>query len=161
AYCEVQLTGNQPGDVEHYRPKNDLVDENGRSIQHPKTGEEHPGYYWLAYDRQNLLPSCIECNRPSTSRTGQRLGKRTQFPIAGTRAFGPLDDIAKEMPLLLNPLSDDPEQHLIYDETTGIVSGTTPEGRETVRLLALNRDGLLSARKQVASEIKGLMLRLS
>src|SRR5262249_38675962 len=66
AYCESKFTVSQPGDVEHFRPKGRVVDDNFKPIrvQHPTKGEiEHPGYYWLAYEWKNLLPSCADCNR--------------------------------------------------------------------------------------------------
>src|ERR1035441_2039073 len=86
AYCESEFTSVAWGDVEHYRPK--------RSVM----GEKHPGYYWLAYDPRNLLPSCQKCNQGS--------GKRNYFPIAGIRATCPNDDLSAELPLLLNPYEE-------------------------------------------------------
>lgn len=52
AYCESFFAGTQPVDVEHYRPKAGI---DGQT--------EHEGYWWLAMDWNNLLPSCIDCNR--------------------------------------------------------------------------------------------------
>src|SRR5262245_40081226 len=66
AYCETDIESNQPGDVEHFRPKGRVVDEEFEPIRinHPKWGEmDHPGYFWLAYEWDNLFPSCIDCNR--------------------------------------------------------------------------------------------------
>jgi len=59
AYCESVYASIQPMDVEHWRPKGaiDRLDDNG--IPHIRK----PGYYWLAADWNNLLPSCIDCNR--------------------------------------------------------------------------------------------------
>jgi hypothetical protein len=69
AYCESSFDAVAWGDVEHYRPKRGV------------SGEDHRGYYWLAYNERNLLPSCQLCN--------QGKGKRNQFPIAGVRARQP------------------------------------------------------------------------
>lgn len=55
AYCECDLTGDY-GAVEHYRPKK------GWQEKHHDTLHE-PGYYWLAYEWNNLLCSCDKCNR--------------------------------------------------------------------------------------------------
>ena len=59
AYCEAVYASVQPMDVEHWRPKGEIkfIDENGtkKSLK--------PGYYWLAAEWSNLLPSCIDCNR--------------------------------------------------------------------------------------------------
>jgi hypothetical protein len=43
---------------------------------------EHPGYYWLAYEWTNLLPSCYDCNsfrRHGTMKAGP--GKNERFPV--------------------------------------------------------------------------------
>ena len=66
AYCESLITNNQPGDVDHYRPKGRVMDANNKPVMITTAlGENpHPGYYWLAYQFSNLLPSCIDCNRP-------------------------------------------------------------------------------------------------
>src|SRR5262249_14198650 len=63
AYCESRVRASYGGDVEHYRPKGKVDEDNS-----------HPGYYWLAYNPSNLLPSCALCN--------QARGKMTHFPIA-------------------------------------------------------------------------------
>jgi len=52
AYCETFYSASSPVDVEHYRPKG--------SVDGVK---DHPGYWWLAMRWENLLPSCIDCNR--------------------------------------------------------------------------------------------------
>lgn len=124
AYCETPYAPTAPVDVEHYRPKG-AVEGDGT----------HLGYWWLAMVWENLLPSCIDCNRrrkqvtptgdPSLvvldeqSRTlgGSRVvqsGKKDAFPIGGVRATAEGSDLAAESPLLLNPCEDDPEEHLTY-----------------------------------------------
>ena len=50
AYCESDLGDNL--DVEHFRPKGGVTEEPG-----------HSGYWWLAHDWTNLLPSCTPCNQ--------------------------------------------------------------------------------------------------
>eukprot|EP01034_Spumella_vulgaris_P009128 gene9128-11597_t len=57
AYCETFYSASAPVDVEHYRPKG-AVSEN----------PNHPGYWWLAMSWDNLLPSCIDCNRKRNQR---------------------------------------------------------------------------------------------
>jgi hypothetical protein len=124
AYCETPYAPTAPVDVEHYRPKGAVEGD-----------DAHPGYWWLAMVWENLLPSCIDCNRrrkqvtptgdPSLavldeqSRTlsGSRVlqsGKKDAFPITGTRATGEGADLTAEGPLLLNPCEDDPDVHLAY-----------------------------------------------
>lgn len=159
AYCEVLLTGNHPGDVEHYRPKSEVTGDDSKPIVNPRTGLSHPGYYWVAYDPTNLLPACADCNRPSKGARKQKLGKRTQFPIQGKRAFGPDDPLKLEEPLLINPLLDDPEEDLLFDEMC-IAAGRTAKGERTVAVLGLNRDGLIDERRRACSDAKGLLVRL-
>ncbi len=74
-YCESLITNNHPGDVEHFRPKGRVTDLNNKPVMIKSNGKEvsHPGYYWLAYEISNLMPSCEDCNRPSS---GNSQGKK-------------------------------------------------------------------------------------
>ena len=68
AFCETPIREGMHGDVEHFRPKGGVIEEDGSKAKYlDKKGVErdHPGYYWLAYDWRNLLPSCQLCNQPS------------------------------------------------------------------------------------------------
>lgn len=129
AYCETRYDVGAPVDIEHFRPKGEVADVPG-----------HRGYWWLAADWENLLPSCIDCNRrryqPTpetlTSQTGilerqrQRgfrsilTGKDSCFPISGVRmATAPpqgqlASAITMERALLLNPCTDVPSEHLQF-----------------------------------------------
>jgi 5-methylcytosine-specific restriction endonuclease McrA len=89
AYCEAPIRDYQPGDVEHFRPKAGVSDENGQAVflfdeegqvQVGADGKpvEHPGYYWLAYEWTNLLPACAKCNQTGV-RQGRRVGKQLVF----------------------------------------------------------------------------------
>jgi hypothetical protein len=105
AYCESLIDANQPGDLEHFRPKKAVTDFAGKSemVDDDGTIKAHPGYYWLAYDWRNLLPACWLCNSVSTQKTaGKRTGKGNYFPVQRFRAINPGDE-AKEEPLLINP----------------------------------------------------------
>lgn len=125
AYCESTYRSTAPMDVEHYRPK-------GR----PEGDLAHPGYWWLAADWDNLLPSCIHCNRRSFQQVvaiasslaalsqGQDVGvhvmlcgKQNAFPVKNARAAVDVVDLAGEEALLLDPCRDDPDSHLVF--TTG------------------------------------------
>ncbi|WP_121062013.1 HNH endonuclease [Chachezhania antarctica] len=126
AYCETFYASSQPLDVEHFRPKGAVAGES-----------DHRGYWWLAMVWENLLPSCIDCNRkrnqvtPKGDTSQVRLleetagysasatvgsGKKDSFPLAGTgvRASKRTDQITAEKALLLNPCEDDPELHIRY-----------------------------------------------
>lgn len=115
AYCETYYAAQAPVDVEHYRPKGAVEDD-----------PDHPGYWWLAMDWQNLLPSCIDCNRRRKQKTPELTsdlsvlhktmltGKKDCFPVSGDRAAGEEADVDLEDPLLLDPTRDDPGAHLHY-----------------------------------------------
>ncbi|WID94887.1 hypothetical protein QO058_18950 [Bosea vestrisii] len=126
AYCESLYASQAPVDVEHYRPKGRVE---GDAL--------HPGYWWLAADWANLLPSCLDCNRRrkqsvpvvSTGLTvmqqAMQTGKQDAFPVAGMRAGRETDDVLAEGALLLDPTRDDPEDHLAFwlgdDRASGVV----------------------------------------
>ena len=145
AYCEVLIKVDQPGDVEHYRPKGEVSDENWQVVE-LATGP-HPGYYWLAYDWRNLLPSCARCNRPTKTAAGVLVGKGTRFPVGKTWA---VDDtgVGGEEPRFLHPVFDDPSRHLAFDPHTGVIFWKTRRGRACVELLDLNREGLPEERRR-------------
>jgi uncharacterized protein (TIGR02646 family) len=142
AYCETKQEG---FDVEHYRPK-------GRVAENPN----HPGYYWLAYAWENLLPSCVFCNQsrrdPPTwdnPHTGPAAGKIDQFPLRDEtkRAMDHTGSLAGEEPLLLNPCTDDPESEFKYDPFGEVVlDGQSDRLIATVRICNLNRKRLKDAR---------------
>lgn len=118
AYCESSYAAVQPMDVEHYRPKGGVHDAPG-----------HPGYWWLAAEWTNLLPSCIDCNRRryqdlyrieaegrDAAALQQLAGKQNMFPIAAgrRRAGGAADVLADEDALLIDPCQRDPAAHLAW-----------------------------------------------
>jgi uncharacterized protein (TIGR02646 family) len=150
AYCETVITSSQPGDVEHYRPKGRIRDEQGRILKVRINGDEieHPGYWWLAYDWHNLLPACIDCNRRRRHEDAGSAGKGEFFEVRGRRAVMPEDDLAQEQPLLLDPsVGDfDPAQHFEFKED-GTIKPVTDEARYSCELLGLNlREKLVGQR---------------
>jgi len=159
AYCESKFTVSQPGDVEHFRPKGRVVDESFKPIRvkHPVKGDiEHPGYYWLAYDWRNLLPSCADCNRfrfhgvriPSTvSKAAEGAGKADRFPLKDEKRRAVVPDAeTAESPMLINPTDSDPNVHFEF-LSNGTIKPKTPEGEVTLSVFGLNlREDLLEAR---------------
>jgi uncharacterized protein (TIGR02646 family) len=110
--------------VEHWRPK-------AYSKQSRDADELRPGYYWLSYDWDNLFLSCHFCN---TSNKGNI------FPLSNPddRARSHHANLAAERPLLLKPDgAEDLRDHIGFHEEVPI--GNTPEGRETVAVLGLDR----------------------
>jgi hypothetical protein len=160
AYCESAMSYNQDGDLDHFRPKAEVSDENDVVVmvtQPDGSMKPHPGYYWLAYEWRNLFPTCIRCNRPY-KRKGEPKGKSTRFPVAGFRAVAEGEE-AHETALLLNPYDDDPATHLRFD-SLGVVQGLTPKGVMTEAVLDLNRDTLPEARRDVYASVQALFYRV-
>ncbi len=159
-YCESHITVNHPGDIEHWRPKNSVTDETGRVIEIDTTNGKktpHPGYYWLAYEWRNLLFACIDCNRPSKSRTqGQLTGKRDQFPVKDFRATK-MGEESQETPILINPVEEDPANHLEVDDT-GIMIAKTDRGKMCINVFGLNiREALRDARRKYIDDTRWLI----
>jgi hypothetical protein len=110
AYCEKEQL-DEMSHAEHFRPKGSVRQLKGKnfikaSIKDDNEQETtHPGYFWLAYHWQNLLPSCFFCN------TGK--GKKDKFPV--------LNDYASVMRQLAGEVCDQLEQRIIksqqFDET--------------------------------------------
>lgn len=162
AYCEQRIKGDQPGDVEHFRPKKAITDEVDNPIMISEDGETrpHPGYYWLVYEWRNLLPSCSLCNRPSTDyATGDKIGKRNRFPVIGCHAIRPGQE-AVEKPLLLHPCYDDPSEHLDVD-ASGIFSEKTNRGAMCITIFGLNLRELPAYRRQKYQDVKLKMQALA
>jgi hypothetical protein len=151
AYCERRYKL----DVEHFRPKGRITDENGQIIN-------ATGYYWLCYEWSNLLPSCISCNREG--------GKMDKFPIIGVRVAVPSirngslnrssclvnkPKFIAEIPYLLNPEIDNPANFFsfkISDNGKGIeIYGTDAgnRGNFTQRICKLNRYEIRIERAQI------------
>ncbi|NJK31730.1 MAG: hypothetical protein HC927_04535 [Deltaproteobacteria bacterium] len=141
AYCELRIRSSQPGDIEHFRPKGRITDEQTGEPIKGRGGYDHPGYYWLAYDWRNLLLSCESCNRPNTrSADGRRIGKWDHFPLAdeSKRAEAPGGE-AEEEPLLINPLVEDPGEHLaVTKEGVLFAVDGSKRGQACIDLLGLN-----------------------
>jgi hypothetical protein len=143
AYCESMVQHVAYGDVEHYRPKS-KVDEDPKRDDDPG----HPGYYWLAYDVTNLLPSCGLCN--------QARGKMTHFPVVNQHARQP-ENLGQEQPLLLNPYNRDinPFEHLEFNENgEALPHKNSPYGESSKKYYHLNRSGIGEVRRNAISKVQ-------
>ena len=148
AYCESFFGATQPLDVEHFRPKSGV-----------RVGDEliWGVYFWLAASWGNLLPSCTDCNRERRQTlpdgTKQTLGKANQFPISSEAKRAAKEGEERvEGRLLIHPSLDDPSKHLVF-EPDGIVSWKSRKGKESIRVYALLRRGLVQARSALQVEI--------
>lgn len=166
AYCEGRFGAFGPVDIEHYRPKGGVRED-----------PAHRGYWWLAANWDNLLPSCVDCNREryqhvaTVGMTERDLdavaeilaGKKNAFPIAGrTRAGCQHDDHEAEDPLLIDPTRRDPEAHLDWSEVSDRDAQqlsvaipreqhgqVDPYGEKSIAIYGLNRRGLVEERTAV------------
>jgi hypothetical protein len=180
AYCETQ-TGQFYYDAEHYRPKGmvTVLADDGESQQRITAEDEsgraidHPGYFWLAYEWKNLVPSCKSCNGPG--------GKMTQFPVQQFHVFlkrltleeatamvpppyqsptwpgmyylrtEQLD--ALEEPLLLHPYLDnenDPRRHIRFGyKGIEYAVNNSPKGLHSIKVFRLGKDTLREERYKI------------
>lgn len=127
-FCESKVTQVAYGDIEHFRPKSAFKTTKGQPLQ-------KPGYFWLAYDWNNLLFSCQVCN---TSYKGNLFPLIDETKRAHSHAFS----ISHEEPIIINPSMEEPSLHIdFYQE---IPYGKTQRGKETIQLLGLDRAGGLN-----------------
>ena len=118
-YCEKPIDN---GQIEHFRPKQGYQQNKGDSLN-------YPGYYWLAYRRQNLFLSCVECN--DSGRKGNL------FPIDGHRATNPTSKLSDESSILVNPYEEEPNKFISFYKDKPISIGT--KGRRTIEILQLDK----------------------
>ena len=137
-YCESKFRHTSYGAVEHFRPKGAVKQKQGQR-------QKYPGYYWLAYDWDNLLVSCQQCNSSY---------KGNLFPLAvqKRRAQSHHDGITEEQPLFINPAQEDPRGHLHFHGE--VVIGDTDKGRQTIQDLGLMREDLRNERLSHLSILK-------
>jgi len=140
AYCENRIDS-EYGGVEHYRPK-------GAVQQSTASAAERPGYFWLAYQWENLLVVCSRCNTH----------KGEAFPLAQPKARA-LDGAshAEEAPLLLDPTLDEPERHIRFDAERALAVDLGRRGLATIQIVGLNRRALLDGRREYYQPLSGFL----
>ncbi|MCK8479657.1 hypothetical protein [Psychroserpens algicola] len=174
AYCDSRFLSTSTADIEHFRPKaafnpfKDNVDEKLLV----------PGYYWLAADWNNLLWSCVFCNRknnldqPNVPGVNP-LGKKNRFPLSQEprriRSHDKDVKTEKRLLLIMDPCVDNPMKHFSYpvknDEDLGIVkalikSNGKPSKKAvaSIPIYGLNRTELVIARKEAALDFKSIFM---
>lgn len=136
AYCESPIDASGQVDIDQFRPISASDVDGSGSLDH---------YQWLRLEWGNLYLACPACNR----------AKRGLFPVEGPRApvRTPIERISfAERALLIDPCHDNPVDHLQF-LSEGIVHGKTRMGEMTIKILDLNRKGLVAARERVMREI--------
>jgi hypothetical protein len=107
-YSEASLQQCE-GQVEHYRPKKRLH------------GASHAGYWWRAFDWENLRLAHPTVNRRKTDYlTGKRVGKGSYFPVRNEarRAIDSAGETNEE-PVLLNPIVPTDTRLICFSEESG------------------------------------------
>lgn len=133
-FCESNVRHIAYGDVEHFRPKAGYK-------QKPKDKLTTPGYYWLAYEWENLFFSCQLCNQ---------LHKKNLFPLKNPkkRAKSHREKISKEAPLFINPSEIDPQGHISFRKEIPYPINDSPEGDATIKGFGLDREPLNERRRE-------------
>jgi hypothetical protein len=179
SYCDRKVDAKFETDCEHYRPKGAVtrIAANGEpEAVLDQNGVPHPGYYWLAVNWRNLLPSCKRCNNQ----------KLSLFPIFGAYLYAPpdlpslaspakpkewaealwehLDSPAfwdrhqiEEQPLLLYPNDQDASQNLVFEETGVISAGPGNLRFKTSNgIVAINHADTVAERKERLKDLDAL-----
>lgn len=137
-FCETIIF--QEGDVEHFRPKKVVKQALGEAI-------EYPGYYWLAYDWQNLYLACKPCNQNY---------KKNLFPLLNpeARATNHRADLSAEQPSLIEPNQEEPTGFIGFRGASAYGMDPKDRGLKSIEILGLNRPQLRAARREKISDLK-------
>lgn len=99
-------------------------DSMGTDIDHFRPKRDYPQY---SFQWMNYFLACSHCNSNA---------KRSEFPL---RADG--------LRALIDPVEDDPLDHLAFSPSTGRYVGLDERGDESIRVFALNRQVCVDGRK--------------
>jgi uncharacterized protein (TIGR02646 family) len=140
-FCESKLAHISYGDVEHYRPKGGWIQED-----EPLNS---PGYYWLAYDWDNLFLSCQICNQRH---------KKNFFPLFDNskRSLSHKHNIKEEAALFVKPDQDDPMDFIEFREEIPFPVLENLRGGQTIQRLGLDRETLNERRREKLGLIRDL-----
>ena len=140
AYCEAaNIDATAFGDVEHFRPK-------GRTRQSEDDVWNYPGYYWLAYEWENLFFVCQVCNQQF---------KKNYFPLASSmvRSMNPNEKLeSSTQTLLIHPSNDEPEKHIEFSRE--YVKGKTEKGQKSIEVFGLDRTSLDDLRREHLEKLR-------
>ena len=131
-FCETRIR--EEGDVEHFRPKGGLRQEARARL-------EKPGYYWLAYDWNNLLLACSVCNQRH---------KKNLFPLVdpGKRVHIHSGDVSQEKPVFINPAETDPAGYIAFRKEVPYAINGNRRAQKTIKALGLRRSVLSEKRRE-------------
>lgn len=139
-YCERKRDSKGEPDIEHFRPKT-------------KAEDVKPGYWWLAYDWDNLFFSCKKCNKKKTSRFPLLRGRRARTP----------NSTVKESPIFPHPVDENPEDFIAFIWEEGKMPFAKPVGKdnegrgsETIKILGLDDEILAEDRGRLLLSLRAL-----
>ena len=156
-YCESYEKRSHMA-IDHFRPKNSVEE-----------CQDHPGYWWLAFEWQNYRYCCTLCNNlKKDEATGETGGKGEHFPLLNeeNRAYNLGEDIELEKPCLLDPVVASDPGLLWFSEDGSVVSkyNKVPYPRLntraeiSIKIYHLNcpdiREARLAASKEIAKLVK-------
>lgn len=124
-YCETPIVRSDNA-VDHFRPKGRCSD----------AANPHPGYRWLAFEKDNYRYSCTYCNSRRRDLVGGSVGgKADRFPLLdeATRLYSP-GPLHQEQPALLDPCSLDDWELLGCKQEDGSSCAATTEAAEQTRV---------------------------
>ncbi len=151
-YTERRRDKKLDRDVEHFRPKAEVTE-----------APNHTGYWWLAYDWDNLLIS---------TKFNNTINKANHFPMldGGQRAFKETDDIANERPALINPAIEDPSKYItfhwqnlggrFYSKPVPTALDVEGRGKITIEKTGIDREELMddTERAECGKTLNGLAM---
>ena len=158
-YCDRALT--DYGALDHLRPKASIAmldpSNPGREVaggvnrmgrfSRSTLREAKPGYWWLAFRWSNYVLACTQCN----SGWKDTFVARTADTLERFEGACP-SRCCDEGWLVLHPFaSERTGEHFLFNED-GSVKGYSPAGRATIDVVALDRDSLRRARKDVVKD---------
>ena len=160
-YCEKKIERPYESELDHFRPKKTPtnIDNKGIMVNRCDCTIPHRGYYWLAYDWENLMISCQLCNKPNNQEK-KKLGKRNKFPMKDDEyALVPGEEIYED-PLLINPREEYPEKYLKYNFENGHLRAIDDKGQTCIDVFGLNiRDDLVENRQEAYYKVFSLFAR--
>ena len=150
AFCESDVRAGSAVQIDHYRPKNGVIEE-----------PMHRGYYWLGYEWTNLLPICAKCNRSKTHSfpidpAGLRQYSHPSFVNGSFNSSEHLissQGLLNEQPLIVNPEIADPANYFMFIPSGKIKGKGQYASDETIRICSLNRKDLRLARKKLRDDL--------
>lgn len=191
AFCEARFMSTAGGDVEHFRPKkrhDGFVPVGAQAL-------DNLGYFQYVYDWSNHLWSCKECNETYKKNYFDVIPDNLTDPPPSLEDFDTEDEFWQaigewgrftppqhdawdnpsnaEKPVLINPVTENPREHISFDSETGQalpaplndrnqqMQPTSDRGGKNILVLGLNRKELVFARMRHLAMLRGVFLEMT